>query len=116
VDALGAAVDSPVIRRTPEPRRLADGAIQGEVIAIDRFGNAVTNLLAARGGTLEVAGRALPIRRTYADVPDASPTALAGSTGLIEVALRDGNAARALGLRRGSAVILRPRGQAGAAV
>ena len=109
VDALGALVDSPVIRRTPEPRRRADGAIQGEVIAIDRFGNAVTNLIAAHGGTLEVAGRALPIRRTYADVPEASLTALAGSTGLIEVALRDGHAASALGLQRGAMVVLRPR-------
>jgi S-adenosylmethionine hydrolase len=108
VDALGVAADAPVIRRTPEPRRLPDGAIQGEVIAIDRFGNAVTNLVGARGGTLEVAGRRLPIRRTYADVPDAMPTALAGSTGLIEVALRDGSAASALGLRRGAAVVLRP--------
>jgi S-adenosylmethionine hydrolase len=107
VDALGPAVESPVIRRTPEPRRLADGTIQGEVIAIDRFGNAVTNLVAARGGTLEVAGRALPVRRTYADVPQASPTALAGSTGLIEVALRDGHAADALGLKRGARVVLR---------
>jgi S-adenosylmethionine hydrolase len=109
VNALGTPFDAPLIRRTPEPRRLADGTIQGEVIAIDRFGNAVTNLIGAHGGTLEVAGRALPIRRTYADVPETSLTALAGSTGLIEVALRDGHAASALGLERGAQVVLRPR-------
>ena len=39
------------IRRTPEATRRDDGAVQGEVITVDRFGNAVTNLLALRGGT-----------------------------------------------------------------
>src|SRR3712207_7154041 len=36
------------IRRTPEPRRLADGAIEGQVITVDRFGNAVTNVVGLR--------------------------------------------------------------------
>ena len=46
----------PVIRRTPEATRRDDGAVQGEVITVDRFGNAVTNLLAMRGGQVQVAG------------------------------------------------------------
>jgi S-adenosyl-L-methionine hydrolase (adenosine-forming) len=108
VDALGAAVDSPVIRRTPEPRRLADGTVQGEVIAIDRFGNAVTNLIAAHGGVVEVGTLQLPVRRTYADVTPGMPLALSGSSGLVEIAVRDGNAAASLGLGRGGIVLLRP--------
>jgi S-adenosyl-L-methionine hydrolase (adenosine-forming) len=35
IDALGAAAESPTIRRTPEARRLGNGAVQGEVISID---------------------------------------------------------------------------------
>ena len=107
LDELGQPLDEPVIRRTPEPRRLADGTIQGEVIAIDRFGNAITNCMSLRAGALQVGERLLPVRRTYAEAALGEPVAIVGSSGLIEVAVREGSAARALGLSRGSTVILR---------
>lgn len=105
---LGTPFADPIVRRTPEPHRLADGAIQGEVIAVDRFGNAITNLLGARGGAIEVGGALLEVRRTYGDAPDGGLTALVGSSGLIEVAVRGGSAARELALQRGAKVIFRP--------
>jgi S-adenosylmethionine hydrolase len=108
VNALGAPVSDPVVRRTAEARRLPDGAIEGQIITVDRFGNAVTNLVAAHGGVVEVAGLQLPLRRTYADVLSGAALALAGSSGLIEIAVRDGNAAASLGLGRGGVVLLRP--------
>ena len=108
LEALGAPVLEPLIRRTPEPRRLDDGAVQGEVIAIDRFGNALTNLVGLRRGAVEISGRALPLRRTYSDGASGRPVAVIGSSGLIEVAVRDGSAARDLGLTRGSVVVFRP--------
>jgi S-adenosylmethionine hydrolase len=108
VSALGAPLEDPVVRRTPEPRRLQNGAIAGEVIAIDRFGNAITNLVGVRGGTVEVGGVALPMARTYGDVASGDLTALCGSNGLIELAVRDGNAARLHGIRRGAQVLFRP--------
>jgi len=108
VDALGTPVDDPVIRRTAEARRLPDGAIEGQIIAVDRFGNAVTNLVAAHGGVVEVGTLKLPVRRTYADVTPGMPLALLGSSGLVEIAVRDGNAAASLGLGRGGIVLLRP--------
>lgn len=107
LDALGMPIQDPVVRRTPEARRLDDGSIAGEVITIDRFGNAVTNILGLRGGAIEVAGRTLGVARTYADVERGSPVAVVGSSGLIELAVRDGSAASSLGLSRGSAVVLR---------
>ena len=105
---LGAPYENPVVRRTPEPRRLEDGAIEGEVIAIDRFGNGITNCLGLRGGTIEVAGAVLSLRRTYGDTPAGAPTALVGSSGLIEIAVRGGSAGRELALARGTKVIFRP--------
>lgn len=108
IDAIGELVTDPVVRRTIEAKRRTDGSIEGQVITIDRFGNAVTNLVAAHGGVVETGGTVLPVRRTYADVATGMPLALPGSSGLIEVAVRDGNAARALGLTRGSLVLLRP--------
>lgn len=114
VDALGTDADSPIIRRTPEARRIGSGAIQGEVISIDRYGNAITNIVAfpvtqGREGDppfVEVGGRTIPVARTYADAHPNAPVALLGSSGLLEIAVRDGNAALSLGLSRGTLVTL----------
>jgi S-adenosylmethionine hydrolase len=95
------------VRRTPEPQRLPDGALRGEVISVDRFGNAITNLVGLRAGTIEAAGVMLVLRRTYGEVQIGAPVAIVGSSGLIELAIRDGNAAEGLGLTRGSAVLFR---------
>jgi S-adenosylmethionine hydrolase len=108
LETLGVVTEDPVIRRTPEATRRTDGAVQGEVITVDRFGNAVTNLLAMRGGQVQVNGFSLVLRRTYADVAQGEPLALVGSSGLVEIAVRDGSAAEQLGLRRGSGVALLP--------
>jgi S-adenosyl-L-methionine hydrolase (adenosine-forming) len=108
LDALGDAVTSPIIRRTPEATRRADGAIEGEVILVDRFGNAVTNLIGLRGGTIEIGARRVAVRRTYSEVAVGQPVAVVGSMGFIELAVRDGSASESLGLSRGDRVILHP--------
>ncbi|HEY0995914.1 MAG TPA: SAM-dependent chlorinase/fluorinase, partial [Gemmatimonadaceae bacterium] len=105
--SLGEPHSDPVLRRTPEARRLADGAIEGVVMTIDRFGNAITNLLGARGGVVEVNGASLPVRRTYAEGGEGEAIALVGSSGFVEIAVRDGSAAAGLGLLRGDRVLLR---------
>jgi S-adenosyl-L-methionine hydrolase (adenosine-forming) len=108
LESLGDAAPSPIIRRTPEPRRGADGALHGIVLTIDRFGNAITNLVGLRGGSVTVAGRTLPVMRSYVDVTAGAVTAVCGSSGLIEIAQRGGNAARALALSRGASVVYLP--------
>jgi S-adenosylmethionine hydrolase len=114
IDALGPAAEAPMIRRTPEARRLGTGAIQGEVISVDRYGNAITNIVAfpvtqTRDGEqafVEVSGRTIPVARAYADVQPRATVALCGSSGLLEIAVRDGNAAQSLSLVRGTMVTL----------
>jgi S-adenosylmethionine hydrolase len=108
VDALGQEALSPVIHRTPEPARRPDGSIEGEVIVIDRFGNAVTNLIGRRGGALEINGRRVLLHTTYAEGEPGEAIGVVGSTGFIEIAVRDGNAATSLGLSRGARVVLHP--------
>ena len=108
VDGIGTPIPDPVLRRTAEARRNAAGLIEGQVITVDRFGNAVTNLMAAHGGTVEVAGLQLPVQRTYADAAPGAALALVGSSGLIEIAVRNGSAVDLLGIERGSVVLLRP--------
>lgn len=121
--ARGVALDqlgSPLSRlqRLPLPRIRVDWrGIRATVVHIDRFGNAITNLTRAdyeawrtRWGVetpvVEVAPGmpALPICRTYAEVPRGQPLALFGSSERLEVAVNGGNAAQALDLRRGDTV------------
>ncbi|HEX6965608.1 MAG TPA: SAM-dependent chlorinase/fluorinase [Gemmatimonadaceae bacterium] len=109
LDSLGPSVDDPIVRRTPETTRLPDGTIVGQVINTDRFGTLVTNLVAPRGGSVEIAGHSVgALKRTYADVPSGALLALIGSSGLVEIAVRDGSAARELAVGRGARVLLRP--------
>jgi S-adenosylmethionine hydrolase len=107
LDALGTMCTTPIVRRTSEATRRPDGGIAGTIITIDRFGNLVTNLVARHGGTIEVAGRSMPMRRTYGDVASGEIVALVGSSGLVEIAVRDGSAAATLGAARGDSVVLR---------
>lgn len=108
VHDLGEPWHAPERRRTPEPQRQGDGSVLGEVITIDRFGNVVTNLYVRGAGVLEVAGRTLPLVRTYAEVPRGTAVALVGSNGLLEVAVRDGSAVQELRLGRGVTVVWHP--------
>lgn len=82
---------------------------EGRVIHVDHFGNATTNVpgeLLDRSPVQTVrAGRhRVPLRRTYAGVPIGGPLALVGSSGLLEIAVRNGSACKRLGLRVGDVV------------
>lgn len=92
-------------RKSPIPPTVqaADG-VHGEVLLVDRYGNAFTTLpgeLAARGGTVDVRGRQLPVVTTYGDVRPGIAVALANSFGVIEIAVSQGSAAATLGLEAG---------------
>ena len=106
---LGPPAEGLATLALPEPSREADG-VRGEVLHVDRFGNAITNVEAsmlpeaAAGVRVRAGGRGLPLRRTYADAAPGEALALVGSGGRIEIAVREGSAADRLGLRRGSPV------------
>jgi S-adenosyl-L-methionine hydrolase (adenosine-forming) len=106
LQSVGEPFSDPLRRRTPEAHRRADGAIVGEVLSIDRFGNALTNLVTRTGGTVAVHTQRLSIARTYADGAPGAPIALVGSSGFLELAVRNGNAAAQLQLQRGTQVVL----------
>jgi S-adenosylmethionine hydrolase len=82
--------------------------IVGEVVYVDRFGTLVTNLtpeLVPDYAVLEVEGLEIgPLRRTFGDVPTGGLLAYLGSGGEVEVAVRDGSAARRLGLGVGGRI------------
>ncbi len=82
--------------------------VVGEVVYIDRFGSLVTNLtadLVPNYARLEVEDLDLgPLRRTYSDVTAGGLLAYVGSGGAIEIAVRNGSAARRLGVGVGGRV------------
>ena len=111
LDALGDLYSTPIVLRTPEATRAPDGSTHGVVIAIDHFGNIVTNLITRRAGTIDIAGRTITIGRTYVDVQPGALVALVGSSGLVEIAVRDGSASEVLCVARGEQVVLRSLSQ-----
>jgi len=79
----------------------------GYILHVDHFGNATTNIPAAVAGRgiVRVGGKAIgTIRETYSDVHPGDALALIGSSGLVEVAIRNGSAAEKLKLKAGTPV------------
>lgn len=110
----------------PEPTsRVRDGAVEGEVLCVDHYGNVQLSIkaddLAAlgvrHGDTLAVQlGRrqlSVPYRETFAAVPPGDVVAFADSAGLVALAVNSGDAAERLGLPPGAHVRLSPAVQAG---
>lgn len=85
--------------------------VEGRVVVIDHFGNLISNIQATdlpRDRTLRVsiAGRAVPLIRTYADVAPGECAALFGSFGTLEVSARDAHAALLLGAESGAPIVI----------
>jgi S-adenosylmethionine hydrolase len=104
---LARPIDDPVLLdATPTDGR----GRAARIIHLDVFGNATTDLSHEMLGegrirAVRVKGRDLGrLRRTYWDVAPGKPLALIGSSGLLEVAVRDGSAAQELGVRVGDEV------------
>jgi S-adenosylmethionine hydrolase len=99
----------------PEPEPTADGA-EGTILHVDRFGNLITNVLAAdhaAAASAVVRGRAVPRVRTYAEGRPDEVVLLEGSAGCFELAVNCGSAAEATGLERGDRVTITLAGDGG---
>src|SRR5436190_179906 len=83
-------------------------AAVGDVIYLDRFGTLVTNIaaeLVEPGSRVRLAGTDVgSLRRTFGDVERGQLLAYVGSGGTVEIAVRDGSAARLLGVGVGTEV------------
>jgi len=112
---FGPALEDFVRLAWPEPR-VRRGGFEGEVVYIDRFGNAITNLESSLLRSSERAscevyakhGRVCPLKAFYQATPPNTPVALVGSSGFLEIAVNGGSAAKVLGMRIGTRVVLRP--------
>jgi S-adenosylmethionine hydrolase len=100
-------LDPPLVRQVGD-------RVEGRVTHVDRFGNLLTSLGAGMVGPdtqVEISGREGTFRptlgKTFADVARGELVAYIGSSGWLEIGLRDGSAAALTGAGRGSAVRLR---------
>jgi S-adenosyl-L-methionine hydrolase (adenosine-forming) len=110
---LGSEIDPSTCTRIPLPgcNTSDNGASwEGTIICTDHFGNLITSLdskvLDHSKQWMVSAGscKRLPLSATYGDVADQQPLAYTGSSGMIEIAIRNGNAAEILGLKDGDLV------------
>lgn len=115
---FGPRVQDPV--RLPRSRpRFDDGVLEGRIVFIDRFGNALTNLTeeALRESfgeapdprlVVTLPGRDLAgLSRSYGDAPVGTLVAILGSSGRLELAQVGGDAADRLGLGIGDPIRVR---------
>ena len=116
LEHFGPLVLDPVRLDLPAARE-EGGALVGEVIAEDRFGNLITSLMAegmarlAGGATVEVEvgdRRLGPLKASYAGAEPGVAAPIIGSQGRLEIFVREGSARAILGARRGTPVRARP--------
>jgi S-adenosyl-L-methionine hydrolase (adenosine-forming) len=116
LEDLGPPIDDPVRLPPLIAEPAPDGTVRSRVVHVDRYGNLVTGIAHADLSTAdpaafvtEVGGRR--IRRhlgTYAESGTDEPFTIWGSSGLLEVSVSGGSAARSLAAVRGTAVSLTP--------
>lgn len=104
-EPLGALVHLP----ETSPVRV-NGYLMGCIVHVDHFGNCITNiqqkdLIGVAFGTVEVAGYRIDCYVTcYDEAAGDRPVVLVGSSGHLEIAIRQDSAARALNLSVGTGV------------
>jgi S-adenosylmethionine hydrolase len=129
---MGPPVTDPVLLPLPG-LTVARGQVTGDVVHADRFGNLTTSVgrltwdgdrltltpafrrrstpgarFDAGRATVEVAGQRLTgVHRTYGALQVGEPAAVVGSTGFLEISVRQGNAAQQLGVQIGDPVVVR---------
>jgi S-adenosyl-L-methionine hydrolase (adenosine-forming) len=113
--SFGQSLDRLIQLNVPEPVHHADGSIEGVILKSDKFGNLLTNIPAAdlpvaRGGlTVEIGGRRITrFCRFYAEADQGELFGIAGSSGLLEIAMNRGSAQKAMGIASGMKLRLIP--------
>ena len=107
LEIVGNPITDPHPSSLPRPTIKVDG-LHGEVLLADDFGNLLTNIPAGQlhaDDEISVAGRRTRRVRTYGEGASGELLALIGSDGCLEVAVREGSAARVLGADTGLEIV-----------
>lgn len=114
VEAFGTRLETPVCLPRRQPMK-AGGEVAGEILHVDHFGNLISNIRWTESGLAEpvevyCGGQRIgPVRDHYAEAKEGELLALIDSQGYLEVAQRNGSAARTLGVSVGADVRVHER-------
>jgi S-adenosylmethionine hydrolase len=110
---FGERIDKLTVLSLPRPGFTSDGALVGRVLYIDSFGNITVNIKhpdlphAKEALSITVSGKVIKgLVSTYAE--GEGLLALIGSSGYLEIAFKNGNAAALLNAKPGDKVVIRP--------
>ncbi|MBP1609063.1 MAG: hypothetical protein H6Q04_1298 [Acidobacteria bacterium] len=112
---LGPTLESPKQLVIPKLKKAGNSLVEAAVLAVDRFGNAVTNLHAedlpafetenARRCEVLVRHRKInSFRKTFGEGQPGEVFVVPGSSGYLEIVMREGSAASELSLKAGDAI------------
>ncbi len=112
---FGQPMENPVLLRIPALIKVKETLMQASVLAVDQFGNVITNLEPgdvpayrdsdARPCKVLAGKREIStFRRTFAEGKPGDLFVLPGSSGYLEIVVREGSAASELGLKPGAPV------------
>ena len=110
---FGEIINSLIALPLPHPYQEADGSIVGHILYIDSFGNLITNIksddlpqVRKKAITVEVGNRLISgLSRTYAE--GNGLLTIIGSSGYLEISLKEGSACAFLGAEVGDEVRVR---------
>jgi S-adenosylmethionine hydrolase len=108
-ETFGPVIESIVQLPIQEPIHNPDGSVEGVILKSDRFGNLLTNLAASDlpqvmdGWAIEIGSlRITRFCRFYAEAEPGQIFAIAGSSGLLEIAMNRGSAREETGIAQGN--------------
>ncbi|UCG78795.1 MAG: SAM-dependent chlorinase/fluorinase [Nitrospirota bacterium] len=115
LENFGDEIDDYINLNLPMPQRTSESNIEGEVIYIDNFGNAITNIALKDLGTISkheilqrskvlCKGSQIELKSYYSDVNDKALYALFNSNDMLELFVYRGSAVEANGIKIGDAV------------
>ncbi len=122
ITELGRPLDELVRLPLKQPAQRPDGRWEGHIVHVDRFGNCITSFTreflndVGSDESIEVHildQRINNICRTYGDSEWGMVMALIGSSGRLELAVRNGNAAQLLGVGVGDSLRISTRQKSG---
>lgn len=127
VAAALAKGEDPELMGTPQKKleplqvssaKIVGSTVSGEILFVDRYGNAVTNIAASFASTLKMGALvkitgpgvnfSAPYVETYSKVAIGKALILKNSQGYLEIALNQGSASRNYSLKAGMTISLQP--------
>jgi S-adenosylmethionine hydrolase len=108
LEQLGPVMEKPVRLDIPRLKKVQDALIQGCILSVDRFGNLITNLkpqdVPHFAKILAAKQEITSIHETYEEAKEGEIFIIPGSTGYLEIAMKNGSAAALLSLKTGAPV------------